>query len=309
MTDQPLGLNDLRESLTSYLEAELGALEGMHTEIVPDDPPVDLLVVAPTPERNCRVVVTCGMAAAPMDPPPDFAAYRRAELVLCLPDGWPLGGDAGAAASWPLAMLRRAARVPRWLDTWLFAGHTMPNGDPAEPWGPATELCGAIATAPRLAFDGQARVDLGAGERIDLLGLVPLYEDELRFKLDCGGAAMVERLRAGGVTELLDPVRSSVAPERWEPGIEEFEPFHIVPVHEEDDPNLELAQALLVRAGIGPNDAENGAWLTPTQGDAVCTPRYYRELLSRLEAAAGGEGTAAVLEGVGWDLCAGVFPY
>ena len=309
MTDQTLDLGDLRDSLTSYLESELGGLEGVHTQLVPSDPPIDLLVVAPTPERSCRVVVTCGMAAEPMEPPPDSAPYRRAELLLCLPDGWPIGGDAGDAASWPLAMLRRIAQVPRLLDTWLFAGHTMPNGDPPEPWGPATELCAAIATAPRLAFEGQARIELGAGERIDLLALLPLYADEMAFKLDRGPAALLERLSAEGVTELLDPVRPSVAPERWESTPEELEVFRIVPAHEEEDFNLDLAQALLVRGGLGPDDAENGVWLTPTQGAAVYTARYYRELSSRLEAADGDDGVPAVLEGVRSDLHAGVFPY
>lgn len=310
MTHPQLELDDLRESLTSYLQAELGELEGRHVEIVSGDPPIDLLVVAPTPERSCRVVVTCGMAAAPMAPPPELAPYRRAELLLCLPEGWPLGGDAGRAASWPLGMLRRIARIPQQLDAWLFAGHTTPNGDPPESWGPATELCGAIVTQPWLVFDGQARVDLGADERVDLLAVLPLYEGELRFKLDCGGAALVERLREAGVTELLDPVRPSVAPERWGPATEELEAFRIVPAHEDEDPDLEFAQAMLVRAGLGADDAENGAWLAPSQGVAIYTRRYYRELSSRLETAVDDdEGVPAILDGVRADLQAGVFPY
>lgn len=294
--------------LTGFLEDGLGVVESTHVELVPGDPAVDVLIVAPGPGRAFRTLVTCGMAVRAMDPPEGLGACRFAELVLCLPEGWPLE-DPDGAGLWALSMLRRLARVPHETGAWLWADHTVPNGDPPRPWGPGTELCGALVRAPSLVFDGFARFEAQAGAAVQLLGVVGLDARELDFAADRGGAALSERLREAGVTELLDPARASVAPTAWEPGREEPEVYRIVPAHEAEDPDLELVQALMARFEIGPDDAEVGVWLAPSRGQALYTPRYYRALLERLGGAETYEQATAALEAIRDDLHAATFPY
>ncbi|MDG4772987.1 suppressor of fused domain protein [Solwaraspora sp. WMMD792] len=49
------------------------------------------------------------------------------------------------------------------------------------------------------------------GSRIALLAVVPLHADEMAVKIEHGTDALIEILDRGGVTELLDPQRSSYA--------------------------------------------------------------------------------------------------
>lgn len=206
-------------------------------------------------------------------------------------------------------MLRRLARLPHETGAWLWADHTVPNGDPPEPWGPDTDLCGALVTAPSLVFDGFGRLEAGAGTAVQLLGVVALYAREVAFAVDNGGAALGERLRETGATELLDPARPSAAPAHWEPQREELEAYRIVPAHDSDDPNLVQAQALMAEVGVGPDDADIGVWLAPSRGQALYTPRYYRALHDRLNGAETHQQATAALAGIRDDLHAAIFPH
>lgn len=295
---------------SGYLEAHLGPVETVFYELVPGSVSVDVLIVGPSEERPFRTLVTCGMAERAMVAPEGFESYRFAELLLCVSTDWPLSREApeDEASYWPLFLLRRLARLPHDHQTWLWARHTVPNGDPPEPWAPGIDLRGAILAPPRLVLDGFGRFDAD-GAPVQLLGVIPLYEDEMRMKLDCGGDRLIERLRSFGVTEWLEPRRQSVALAGWEPAAEEAEAYRIVPAFEEDDERLYEAQAKLARTGVGPDDANNGVWLTPSMGEALYTARYYRELHERLDGPATRDQVAAALAGIRDDLHAGIFPY
>ena len=43
---------------------------------------------------------------------------------------------------WPYRMLKELARLPHEFDTFLWKGHTVPNGDPPQPYGPNTPAVG-----------------------------------------------------------------------------------------------------------------------------------------------------------------------
>jgi len=52
----------------------------------------------------------------------------------------------------------------------LWSGHTVPNGDPPEPYAPNTKLCGALIAPP--------------------VAVWPLHADEMELKLDKGLEAL-----------------------------------------------------------------------------------------------------------------------
>lgn len=102
------------------------------------------------------------------------------------------------------------ARLPHEYGTWIGEWHSVPNGDPAQPYATDTPFAGVVVT-PMLRVPPEARtIDVG-GIRIALLALIPLHPEEMAIKVERGTDALIEVLDRGRVTELLDPRRPSYA--------------------------------------------------------------------------------------------------
>ena len=102
------------------------------------------------------------------------------------------------------------ATLPHQYETWLWTGHTVPNGDPPEPYAPDTGLCCALIHPPVLAGDEfrQLRFE---DHVVNFLGVYPLYQDEMELKLEAGAEELERRFETAEITELLQPGRPSVA--------------------------------------------------------------------------------------------------
>lgn len=196
-------------AIHEHIETHLGPVESVFHELLSDQLHVDVHLVRPTPERPHWTLVTSGMSDRPMNSPD--ADDRYAELFLSLPGNWPLGNDAfeDEANYWPLRWLTTLARLPHDYDTWLGWGHTVPNGDPAEPFAPSTSFCCWLVLPPLLAPEEFGELQVRPEKRIRFLALVPLYEDEMQYKLDEGAQELVQRFEARGVTELVHVGRPS----------------------------------------------------------------------------------------------------
>ena len=146
-----------------------------------------------------------------MTVPPSVGSSPYCELVLCLPADWPMSAEAfgDRRAYWPIGLLKTVARLPHEHRTWIAAWHSMPNGDPAEPYAPDTPFVGVLVT-PMLRCAPAARtITTDTGKQISLLALLPLHPAELDLKLTRGAEALIEAFDRVGVTELLDPTRPS----------------------------------------------------------------------------------------------------
>jgi len=214
--DRPIepagGDPELIDALTSHMERHLGEEGDVFHELVSDIVHIDLLRNGPTDEFPFQTVMTCGMSERPMTTPPELPEWRYGELMLRLPPEWPMEKAAFEDEShyWPLRLLKQLARLPHEYDTWLGYGHTVPNGDPPEPYAPNTELSGAVLLPPVLGPDGFERVE-AAGRAINVFAVIPLYAGEMDLKLDEGSDELIDRLDAAEASELLDPRRPSVA--------------------------------------------------------------------------------------------------
>ena len=102
------------------------------------------------------------------------------------------------------------ARFPHQHETWLWYGHTIPNGDPPEPFHGSTKLSSFILLTPHRVPSGFHELTLATGKTIRFFALVPLYQDELAFKLQNGAEAIEQRLLEAGHSELVEPNRKSV---------------------------------------------------------------------------------------------------
>ena len=204
---------DLIAAVGDHVTEHFGEPARTWHEIVSAYVHVDVHVVEPTDDRPVYTLVTSGMAEKPMAGP-EGDAY--AELMIVLPPTSPGVEDAAfqtPAGHWPYTLLRDLARLPHEFETWLWSGHTVPNGDPAEPYAPNTELCGALIAPPVIAPDGAEK--LVAGDReIQLFAVYPLHADEMQLKLDKGADALYDLFDAAALTEILDADRPSLVPRR-----------------------------------------------------------------------------------------------
>jgi hypothetical protein len=204
-----------QEAIADYTVQNLGPIQGMF-DLAPPGPeslPMKLLYVPATEHKPFQLLVSAGMSAQAMaipedfegDPPPD-----RVELLIGLPPDWPVEQARGEHV-WPLRLLAHLARLPSEATGWLCEGHTIPNGDPAHPYAPSTELSCALI-APPLVIPPEARtIPLPEGAAAQLLAVVPLFEREVEAKLKEGVDKLFERLDAHGVNEVLFPGRRAVA--------------------------------------------------------------------------------------------------
>lgn len=151
---------------------------------------------------------------APMNAPEGAEEWRYAELLCVLPADWPVSQKAfeDERHYWPVRWLKTLARLPHEHDTWLGPGHTIPHGDPPEPFVPGTALCSSIVLLP-YAFNPDIRSLTHAGHNIKMLMMVPLTLAEQELKLSRGSEALESAIEASGIAwpDLFRPDRPCVA--------------------------------------------------------------------------------------------------
>lgn len=181
-------------AVDSHIGSHFGTFENVFHEIVSPDIHVDICQIRPTRKRNYHTLVTMGMGAHRMNVPPEFGEYNleRAEFVITLPPDWKFseGSFNDESNYWPLRWLKIMARLPIEQDTWLSWGHTVPNG---EPFAGNTELCGMLVSMPYFFGEKAALLHLPNGEVVNFYQLVPLYENEMQYKIENGAQALEDR--------------------------------------------------------------------------------------------------------------------
>lgn len=103
------------------------------------------------------------------------------------------------------------ARFPHKYATWFGFGHTIPNGDPALPYAPGTKLCGAIVLPPLTVPPEFRELRIDADKQVDFYSRVPLYREELDFKLRKGAVALLDKFDGKGINDLVEVDRTNVA--------------------------------------------------------------------------------------------------
>jgi hypothetical protein len=198
--------------ISNHIEQHIGEIELVWHEVISDLVHVDVHWVKPTSTRPYHTLITSGMSDKPMTVPSGAEEYRFGELVLSLPPDWQLSIEAfqDERYYWPVRWLKILARFPHEYDTWLCFGHTVPNEDPPEPFAQSTKLCCNLILPALLTPKDFRSLRIGPEKTIHFYGVIPLYREEMQFKLDHGLDALLEKLDEGGVNELLDVRRASV---------------------------------------------------------------------------------------------------
>ena len=209
-----IGDSENIEAISRHIERFVGKPATVFHELISDKVHIDVHIVEPSEQFPWYTLVTSGMSDRPMRAPEQCADRKYAELFLCLPADWKMGQEdwKSEACYWPIKALKFLARFPHQYDTWLWYGHTIPNGDPPEPFHELTKLCSFILLRPQRVPVDFHTLKIEEEKTIHFFAVVPLYADELAFKLQNGAEAVENSLVAAGYSELIAPVRESVIP-------------------------------------------------------------------------------------------------
>ncbi|MCA9063735.1 MAG: suppressor of fused domain protein [Planctomycetaceae bacterium] len=206
---------DRIEQISAHIETHLGPVANVFHELVSDLVHIDVHVVEPTEDRPWYTLVTSGMSEAPMNTPEGADDLRYAELLVMLPADWPLSMEAFEDEQyyWPIRWLKMLARFPHEYDTWLGFGHTVPNGDPPEPLGPGTDFCCNLLLPPLLVPEGFQTLEVDEFRSISFFSLIPIYRDEMEFKLKHGLDPLLTLFDECEVDDVINLERGSVLTE------------------------------------------------------------------------------------------------
>lgn len=204
------------QQIRDYMDALFPGREtNIFHEIISEYAHVDVFVMNPTEESPFYVLYTVGMSSAPMYVPKDMEDRKDnlyGEVYLLLPRGWDFssigapGGKADEQYYWPIRCLKLLARYPHQYRTYLGAGHTIPNGANYEPLDASVGFTGMVLMQYAGDTAGFRAQD---GNFINLLHAVPLYTQEMQYKLKYGLGALGDRFEQANISLVLDPKRQN----------------------------------------------------------------------------------------------------
>lgn len=194
------------DAMEAHIDKYFGHSDKVFHEIASPDIHVDIYIVEPTLEKNYYTLITTGMGAHRMNTPEELNEYKlqRAEMLIYLPADWNIQSEK-EEDYWPLRWLKILARLPIEQNTWLGWGHTVPNGGPM---ADNTKFTGVMLIDPENVDEEAAVCRLPNGEGVNFYQVIPLYEEEMNFKIEHGAEALLERM--DDVSALVDINRRNV---------------------------------------------------------------------------------------------------
>lgn len=193
------------EEISNHIEKHIGEIYRVFHELVSEHVHIDVHWVKPTKERPFHTLVTSGMSDKPMNTPDGVDDCEFAELSICLPEDWKISEEdfKDERNYWPIRWLKYLARFPHEYNTWLGYGHTIPNGDPAEPFADNTEL-NTMVLLPTILFAGDFQTLHLKDKSIDFYTLIPIYTEEVNLKLKKGVEALFDGFDKFGVSDVVN---------------------------------------------------------------------------------------------------------
>jgi hypothetical protein len=113
--------------------------------------------------------------------------------MVCLPPDWKLDDLKDEKWYWPLRWLKILARLPGEENTWLGWGHTIPNGCPL---AENTRLSAIMLIYPGAFGEESFECELPSGEEVNFYQMLPLYDEEIEYKLKHNAEALLDLMDA-----------------------------------------------------------------------------------------------------------------
>lgn len=187
------------EVIDNFICDMFGNYKNVFHEIASPDIHLDVCIVEPTAEDPYYKLVTMGAGAYKMAIPEKWQKYQLdyAEYVIYLPKDWNI--NSGAETDyWPIKTLKDVARLPIWCNTWLSYGHTTQSDEEGSAYAPNTRFNSVVLNYAENR-NGDIRLVMPSGKVINFYEIIPMYPEELQFKMENGADALFEKFEEKGI--------------------------------------------------------------------------------------------------------------
>ncbi len=199
----PNSVEEIDNHLEDFFSSdEILVLHEIESEIIHSD----IYIIKPNDKigRDYYILLTCGLSALPMSVPDKDENEEFIELVMLLPKTWILEYKKFEDENnyWPIRLLKELSKLPHKHKTWLGYGHTY--GDPSEDaYSVNNKFVGAIITESITLPEEFLTISF-KGKTIQLYSVIPLYKEELDYKMKNNTKTLMERFEKYNVDEILN---------------------------------------------------------------------------------------------------------
>ncbi len=166
-------------------------------------------------EKNVPVtaVMTLGLSDYKMPVLDSWKGREHNEIYFCLPSFWELDDMSNPNFAWPFDWIYRLEKFVREKNTWFGPGHTIPTGNPAVQLSEQAKHDYLFFSGPLFLEEELAPLAI-KNQTIYFLGIIPIFGEELDYKMGKGTQKFLKRFVAKGFDERIDEYRPSVMKSR-----------------------------------------------------------------------------------------------
>lgn len=192
-----------------HLEKQLGEFEAIYKQVIPTNPPIDILYFK---GKTNDALVTNGMRRMPMNTPPELKAYQNIELMMYVDKSFDLS-DEGLMReenSWLVKLLSDMAVYPSMNNSYLGWGHIVGNGENLEAYDREVKYCGALVYPPINLSDVHFYQYSENNLNVFIYNVMPLYKEELMFIQEQSSDQFINLMATMGIDQTINKKRINV---------------------------------------------------------------------------------------------------
>jgi len=155
------------------------------------------------------ILMTNGLSDYTMPVSEKWKGREHTELFFCLPTYWDTEDSESPNFSWTYDWIFRLEQFVRERQTWFGPGHTIDCGNPPAAISPLMKEEHLIFLDPIFAVEEMKPLQTD-GKTIHFLSIVPIFGDELDYKMGKGTQKFVKKFIAKKNDERLDDYRVSI---------------------------------------------------------------------------------------------------
>lgn len=192
-----------------HLEKQLGEFEAIYKQVIPTEPPIDILYFK---GKTNDALVTNGMRRMPMNTPPELKAYQNIELMMYVDKAFDLS-DEGLMReenAWLVKLLSDMAVYPSLNNSYLGWGHIVGNGENLEAYDKDVKYCGALVYPPINLSDVHFYQYSENNLNVFIYNVMPLYKEELMFIQEQSSDQFINLMAAMGIDQTITRNRVNI---------------------------------------------------------------------------------------------------
>lgn len=171
----------------------------------------DVFFIKAREERPYHILLSCGMSALPMSVPEEYDASKYAEVMMLLPKEWNLeeASFRDERNFWPIRIIKELMMLPHSNNTWLGYGHSYGFSD-AEEYADGVGFNSVLLVHSMELSEEFIQIKREDDDMIEIFTLIPLYKEEIEFKMEHGTSALLEKFDEFQIEEVVRLGRKNV---------------------------------------------------------------------------------------------------